>query len=93
MTIETDIKNYYEDLVVEEIHKQAPQAGVAQDDYDDVACVALNSLPPRYYRYSVDMAFYLSPKEHMEMEKRVEKAVAEAIERVSFHRQSRQAES
>lgn len=91
MPIETDIKNYYEDLVVEEILKQAPQAGVKPTDYEDVACVALNTLPPRYYRYSVDMAFYLSQEEHIEMNKRVENAVSAAIEKVSFHRQGREA--
>ena len=45
----------------------------------DVACVALNNLPPRYIRYSVDMAFYLSPDERQEMLNKVQDAVTLAV--------------
>ena len=36
----------------------------------DVACVALNRLPPRYIRHEVDFAFYLSERERTESERR-----------------------
>jgi hypothetical protein len=72
------IHNYYERMVLEEIRRALPE----RDDPDqlaDIACVALNHLPPRYIRYEVDMVFYLSPRERMEMEDKVAKAVADAI--------------
>ncbi len=73
------VHNYYEHMVINEIHKQLDNRTVETDFVADVACVALNHLPPRYIRYDVDMAFYLSPKESMEMEDKVSNAVSEAI--------------
>jgi competence protein ComFB len=51
----------------------------------DVACVALNRLPPQYYRYEVDMAFYMSPNELFQVKERVMKVVTEAIVFVEHH--------
>lgn len=79
MSIEADIKNYYEDLVVFEIIRQADVLGIGRDDYDDVACVALNKLPPRYYRHSVDISFYISDAEAAEIDTKVANAVADAV--------------
>ncbi len=45
----------------------------------DVACVALNHLPPRYVRHDVDMTFFLSPMEHEEILDKVAKAVNDAL--------------
>lgn len=86
MTIEADIKNYYEQLVVDEVLNQAKTDGFEEADYEDIACVALNNLPPRYYRHSVDMAFYLSPQEQQDMSDKVTEAVASALKLVKEHR-------
>ena len=74
------VHNYYEHMVINEIHRQIGDATVGTDFVADVACVALNHLPPRYIRYDVDMAFYLSPKESQEMEEKVTGAVRAALE-------------
>lgn len=73
------IHNYYERMVVEEIHRALPEQRGESDLLSDIACVALNHLPPRYIRHDVDMAFYLSPREQMEMEDKVKNAVQQAI--------------
>jgi len=73
------IHNYYEHMVLEEIQRQLHEHPRDPDFIADVACVALNHLPPRYIRYDVDMAFYLSPKESMEMEEKVGAAVRSAL--------------
>ncbi len=73
------VHNYYEHMVIGEIHKQIGDKTFGTDFIADVACVALNNLPPRYIRYDVDMAFYLSPKESMEMEEKVASAVRSAL--------------
>ncbi len=73
------IHNYYERMVQEEIQRALPDRQHEFDLLADIACVALNHLPPRYIRYQVDMVFYLSPRERMEMEDKVTKAVADAI--------------
>lgn len=45
----------------------------------DVACVALNRLPPRYIRHEVDFAFYLSDKERADSERQLLDAVDAAF--------------
>ncbi|MDB6060435.1 MAG: hypothetical protein JWM78_538 [Verrucomicrobiaceae bacterium] len=73
------VHNYYEHLVLNEIHRQLGEKAVDTNFIADAACIALNHLPPRYVRYDVDMAFYLSPKESGEMEEKVTAAVSRAI--------------
>jgi len=41
----------------------------------DVACVALNRLPPRYIRHEVDFVFYLSDRERVDSERHLLDAV------------------
>ena len=74
------LHNYYERLVVQEIYEQSER--VQQGDRDflaDVACVALNRLPPRYIRHDVDMTFFMSPQDMTEIERKVSKAVTDAL--------------
>lgn len=86
MSIKSEISNYYEDLVTEELKK----LGREQNDISiDIACVALNRLPSRYYRHSVDMAFYLSTQEQAEMETAVAAAVEFAIDYVEHRIEQR----
>lgn len=73
------VHNYYEHLVIALLLKTQAEHGISASDIPDVACVALNRLPPRYIRHDVDMAFNLSPDEYREIENNVEEAVAEAI--------------
>ena len=73
------IHNYYERMVLEEIQRALPERHDESDLLADIACVALNHLPPRYIRHDVDMAFYLSPREQIEMEEKVKTAVQQAI--------------
>ncbi len=85
----SSVHNYYERLVTEAISSQEPRANTDYDFMDDVACVALNHLPPRYIRHDVDMSFYLSPVEHEEIQKKVHKAVKNAIEFVKTREQAK----
>jgi competence protein ComFB len=73
------VHNYYERLVLEEISRTSSGTMRNVDYLADVACVALNRLPPRYIRYDVDMTFFLSPVELQEIHNKVKKAVADAI--------------
>lgn len=86
MSFETQISNYYEKLVVEELGRRDALQETSDDVLIDMACVALNQLPSRYYRYSVDMAFYLSAKENQAMETDVKAAVDHAIDFVQTHK-------
>lgn len=79
------IHNYYEHLVLDKLVGLHKSGDIEADDISDVACVALNNLPPRYVRYDVDMAFYLSPDEYQEIENKIETAVSKAIKFVKKH--------
>lgn len=87
MAIVNYISNYYEQVVATEIHRQLADhpKEPSLDFMADVACVALNRLPPKYYRYEVDMAFYMSPNELNEVKTKVEDSVREAIAFVIEH--------
>ncbi|PCI50042.1 MAG: hypothetical protein COB51_03625 [Moraxellaceae bacterium] len=72
------IHNYYEGQVMEAV-RDAVSDGTDSESVADIACVALNHLPPRYIRHDVDMRFYLSPEESAEMKRKVHIAVEDAI--------------
>ena len=48
----------------------------------DVACVALNRLPPRYIRHEVDFSFYLSEREREKTERDISDSVQFAFDYV-----------
>ena len=72
------IHNYYERQVLESV-RGCVADGTDDDCIADIACVALNHLPPRYIRHDVDMRFYLSPEERAEIDQKVTRAVEDAI--------------
>ena len=73
------IHNYYEHLVFDAIHAIIGEQSPDADHIADIACIALNHLPPRYVRHDVDMAFYQSPAEREEMLDKISNAVQNAI--------------
>ena len=73
------IHNYHEKAVFAAVRDQAqafPHLLDNDDTLADIACVALNRLPPRYIRHEVDLAFYQSEHERTE----AERAVVESVE-------------
>lgn len=75
----TSIHNHNEQGVFAAVLAAAPRyaALAAQPDLlADVACVALNRLPPRYIRHTVDFAFFQTERERLDSDK----ALAEAVE-------------
>lgn len=79
MSISDQIRNYYENKVVDAINHQAIDKRFSQEQLVDLACLALNNLPTRYYRHEVDLVFYMSAQEHEEIDIKVQKAVKEAF--------------
>ena len=77
----TSLHNFYEkqvvDLVTDLAHKYPM---LSEDHHPDVACVALNRLPPRYIRHQVDLAFHMTEQERKDTEKLLKNAVTFAYE-------------
>ncbi|NNM62984.1 MAG: late competence development ComFB family protein [Steroidobacteraceae bacterium] len=77
------VHNFHESTVYEAVLRAAvnyPMIASSPDLLADVACVALNALPPRYIRHAVDMRFYLSNDERAKIDQLVRKAVLSAFE-------------
>ncbi len=70
------VHNYFERLVFEDVARLAANyPGYTADMLADVACVALNRLPPRYVRHDVDMMFYLTEKERHDLDDAIQEAL------------------
>lgn len=76
------VYNYYERLVYDEIASYYSDSGMSEDKLADVACIALNNIPPKYIRNAIDMSFFMSNEERAKTYKRVETAVADAFNKV-----------
>lgn len=75
------IHNHHERPVIAEVVRVARERGLTdQRLLADIACVALNRLPPRYIRHDVDFAFYLTDDERRANAEAVERAVAQAFD-------------
>lgn len=76
------IHNHHERAVFEAIALAAPEFPLVSSKglLPDVACVALNRLPPRYIRHQVDLSFYLSERERTADSRAVRDAVRHAFE-------------
>jgi hypothetical protein len=59
--------------------KDFPEIASSNDLLCDVACVALNRLPPRYIRHEVDFSFYLTEHERLEIDNAIVEAVGYAF--------------
>jgi hypothetical protein len=73
------IHNNHEKAVfacVQETAEHFPHVKDNRDMLADIACVALNRLPPRYIRHDVDFAFFQTDRERTE----TERSIAEAVE-------------
>lgn len=81
MTDFTSLYNHHEREVFAVVTDMAPQfQAVSSDDLlVDVACVALNRLPPRYIRHAVDYSFYLTEPERLEIDAAIREAVSYAF--------------
>jgi len=78
----TYVRNHNERAVYDAVAQEAARhPGLAHnpDLLADVACVALNRLPPRYIRHEVDFAFYLSERERLDSDRQVQEAVDHAF--------------
>ena len=75
------ITNYYEYLVFEQIRAMAIERDevIDNDFVQDIACIALNHLPPRYIRHKVDLAASLTDLEWKSLQAQVAKAVDDAF--------------
>jgi len=82
-----DICNYYEQLVTDQLWrlKENSSEPLSQTFLEDVACLALNSLPTCYVRSLVDKGASMTEKDHNEMRRSAIDAVDKAVAKVKQH--------
>jgi hypothetical protein len=90
MSIRDQIHNYYEAKVVQAISEIAGNRGYENEQMVDLACLALNNLPTRYFRHEVDLAFYMSAHEHEDIDRRVKQSVMDAIAYIEQQKEVRE---
>jgi len=74
----SSVYNIHEKTIFEAVAAAAPRyPGIADDAglLADVACVALNRLPPQYIRHSADLAFFTTEKERLAIQRNVAESV------------------
>lgn len=79
----SSVHNHHESAVFDAVRAAAPRFPVLAGRGDllaDVACVALNRLPPRYIRHDADLHFYRSERERLAHEQALRDAVQRAFE-------------
>ncbi|MGO8857506.1 MAG: late competence development ComFB family protein [Steroidobacteraceae bacterium] len=72
------VHNYHEKAIFRRVTDRAghyPDLVNRPELLADVACVALNRLPPRYIRSAIDMAFYMDDAELVQQQAAERKAV------------------
>jgi hypothetical protein len=71
------IHNHHERAVFDAVLAAAPRFPHLGDPQiqADIACVALNRLPPRYIRHAIDLSFYLTDPERADSEAAISEAV------------------
>ena len=85
MSLLDNIRNYYENWVLEELEDLAKDKVMEEDTLTDIIGVSVNHWPPRDIRHEVDMVYYLSPVEYEEMRDKVRPAVKNALRYVDDH--------
>ena len=79
MKLDPEIHNFYEHLVLQEIHEMELD-GIHDDDYlADLCCLALNQLPALYIRHDVDLYSNITDTRRIEMENKVSDAITKAV--------------
>jgi hypothetical protein len=83
MTVEFEsVHNYCEQAVFRHVMVCVADFPQFADDVEvlaDIACVALNRLPPRYIRNDVDMNFFMRNEDRAKMDAAVDAAVTFAF--------------
>ena len=71
------LHNHHEQAVFTAVLAAAPRFEHMRepDMLADIACVALNRLPPRYIRHTADFSFYLTDRERADNEAAIREAV------------------
>jgi len=76
------VHNYYERKVIEKINTNYLDGDLSSTQLADLACIALNQIPPRYIRHDIDMSFYMTSEEYSEIDSKVAIALKQSYKKI-----------
>lgn len=79
LQLDEGIRNYYEQLLSDYLFVEGYHQQFDIDFLSDLSCLVLNELPPKYIRFEVDVAFFLSSDERLNMHKKIAETVQAMI--------------
>jgi len=74
----SSVHNTHEKAIFNAVFAAGPRYPAVADDVEllaDVACVALNRMPPHYIRHSADLAFFSTENERQAVRRKIEESV------------------
>lgn len=77
------VHNYFERLVFTEINESYLNKNLSDQDIADMACIALNHIPPKYIRFDIDTSFFMTPEDYWTNQNKVKQALETAYKVVS----------
>lgn len=77
-----DAFNFCEKIVRDLILASPETDGLEADRLEDLYCLTLNGMPPRYVRHEADTVFYLTPDERADLEQRAVESMRKALQKV-----------
>ncbi len=83
--IHFNVKNYFETLVFNRIKSLAGVMPKGDDFANDVACIALSRIKPRYVREEIYFLYYVEDSEWDAMNMEVAEAVDFAVSYIETH--------
>ncbi|MGY5452409.1 late competence development ComFB family protein [Agarivorans sp. MS3-6] len=79
MRLSEEIHNFTEFLVGEQLHALNIQKRCDLDTLQDLCCLVLNRLPPRYIRHDVDVLSAISDEERVLLVEKTKVAIEEGL--------------
>ncbi|WP_427982113.1 late competence development ComFB family protein [Agarivorans sp.] len=79
MRLSEEIHNFTEYLVGEQLHHLEVTKQYDADTLQDLSCLVLNRLPPRYIRHDVDVLSAISDEERAQLVAKTKTAIEDAL--------------
>jgi hypothetical protein len=80
MFLSEDIENFMEVLVDEEFNQLGLAEQYHNDYVQDLYCLTLNNLRPKYVRYSIDVRMNMTSQERLDASKAIREAISRGQE-------------
>lgn len=86
MYLSEEVQNFTESLVEDVFEQQGVFERYDGDTVQDLFCLVLNQLPPRYLRHSVDVRINITPEEQQAINSEILEAIDQGLQVIRSNR-------